>query len=150
MMSCIDSDAASGLAVAHLEFGSSVSPFTTMGADYAHHITASPPGFENPAASLIDAFMRTCKQISIRAFVTCIKIATVAFGILKKIAITALGPLLDYGLYYYDLYSDALFSYTLVHNCHWYYFSASVCILASSYVITVAYLRYHMQVISKF
>ena len=22
-------------------------------ADYAHHITASPPGFENPAASLI-------------------------------------------------------------------------------------------------
>ena len=22
------------------------------GADYAHHITASPPGFENPAASL--------------------------------------------------------------------------------------------------
>ena len=23
------------------------------GADYAHHITASPPGFENPAASLI-------------------------------------------------------------------------------------------------
>ena len=25
---------------------------TTRGADYAHHITASPPGFENPAASL--------------------------------------------------------------------------------------------------
>ena len=23
------------------------------GADYAHHITASPPGFENPAASLL-------------------------------------------------------------------------------------------------
>jgi hypothetical protein len=22
------------------------------GADYAHHITASPPGFENPAAAL--------------------------------------------------------------------------------------------------
>ena len=41
-----------GWALAHLEFGSSVSPITTRGADYAHHITASPPGFENPAASL--------------------------------------------------------------------------------------------------
>ena len=27
-------------------------PTTTRGADYAQHITASPPGFENPAASL--------------------------------------------------------------------------------------------------
>ena len=34
------------------EFGSSVNPITTKGADYGHHITASPPGFENPAASL--------------------------------------------------------------------------------------------------
>ena len=33
--------------------GSSVNPITTKGADYDHHITASPPGFENPAASLI-------------------------------------------------------------------------------------------------
>ena len=41
-----------GWALAHPEFGSSVKPITTRGADYAHHITASPPGFENPAASL--------------------------------------------------------------------------------------------------
>ena len=27
-------------------------PITTRGADYAHHITASPPGSENPAAAL--------------------------------------------------------------------------------------------------
>ena len=50
-----DSDAASGWAgwaLAHLEFGSSVNPISTRGADYAHHITASPPGFENPAAAL--------------------------------------------------------------------------------------------------
>ena len=40
-----------GWALAHPEFGSSVNPITTRGADYAHHITASPPGFENPAAS---------------------------------------------------------------------------------------------------
>ena len=31
---------------------SSVNPITTKGADYALHITASPPGFENPAATL--------------------------------------------------------------------------------------------------
>ena len=41
-----------GWALAHPEFGSSVNPITTKGADYAHHITASPPRFENPAAYL--------------------------------------------------------------------------------------------------
>ena len=46
------SDAASGWALAHPEFWSSVNPITAMGANFAHHITASPPGFENPAASL--------------------------------------------------------------------------------------------------
>ena len=46
-----NSDAASGWA-AHPEFGCSVNPIPTRGADYAHHITACPPGFENLAASL--------------------------------------------------------------------------------------------------
>ena len=41
-----------GWASAHPEFENSVNPITTRGADYAHHITASPFGFENPAASL--------------------------------------------------------------------------------------------------
>ena len=41
-----------GWALAHPEFGISVNPITTRGADYAQHITASPPGFENPAAAL--------------------------------------------------------------------------------------------------
>ena len=53
--SVVISDAASvwaGWALAHPKFGSSVNPNTTMGADYAHHITASPTGFEIPAASL--------------------------------------------------------------------------------------------------
>ena len=52
---CNPSAAASGRAgwaLAHPEFGSSVNPIATRGADYAHHITTSPPGFENPAASL--------------------------------------------------------------------------------------------------
>ena len=39
-------------ALAHAEFGSSVNPITTRGADYDHPITASPPGFKNLAASL--------------------------------------------------------------------------------------------------
>ena len=42
-----------GWALAHPEFGSSVNPISTRGADYAHHSTASPPGFENPAAALL-------------------------------------------------------------------------------------------------
>ena len=42
-----------GWALAHPEFGTSVNPNTTRGADYAHHITASPPEFEIPAASLL-------------------------------------------------------------------------------------------------
>ena len=36
-----------GWASAHLEFGSSVNPITTRGADYAHHITASGISPEN-------------------------------------------------------------------------------------------------------
>ena len=50
------SAAASGWAawaLAHPEFWSSANPITTREADYAHHITASPTGFEKPAASLI-------------------------------------------------------------------------------------------------
>ena len=61
------SDVASGRAgwaLAHPEFESSVNPITTRGADYAHHITASPPGIENPAASLICTFLRkTCQSL---------------------------------------------------------------------------------------
>ena len=43
-----------GCDLAHPKFGSSVNPITNMGggADYAHHITACPPGFETLAASL--------------------------------------------------------------------------------------------------
>ena len=49
------SDAASrwaGWALAHLEFWNSVNPIQTREADYVHHITACPPGFESLAASL--------------------------------------------------------------------------------------------------
>ena len=60
-----------GWALAHSEFGSSVNPITTRGADYDHHITASPPGFEIPAASLnfvisLVPYLVICKSIFIR------------------------------------------------------------------------------------
>jgi hypothetical protein len=36
-----------GWALDHSEFGVSVDPIPIRGVDYAHHVTASPPGFEN-------------------------------------------------------------------------------------------------------
>ena len=42
--------------LAHPELGSSVNPIPTRGADYAHNITACPPGFENLAASLYELY----------------------------------------------------------------------------------------------
>ena len=54
-ISILSSDAArvwAGRVLAQPEFGSLVNPIATRGADYALLITASPPGFENPAASL--------------------------------------------------------------------------------------------------
>ena len=45
------SAAASGWA-GWANFGVQLTPLQSGGADYAHHITASPPGFENPAAAL--------------------------------------------------------------------------------------------------
>ena len=52
----LNSDAASGWAgwaLSHPEFWSSVNPIQTREADYVHHITACPPGFENLAAFLL-------------------------------------------------------------------------------------------------
>ena len=55
MLTYLSSDAASwwaGWALAHPEFGVSVNPIPTRGADYAYRITACPLGFENLEASL--------------------------------------------------------------------------------------------------
>ena len=57
-----NSAAASGWALAHPEFGSSVNPITTRGTHYAHHISTSPPGFEIPAASLIHYVKKFVKE----------------------------------------------------------------------------------------
>ena len=66
-------------------------------------------------------------------------------GTCKNIGITVFGPLLDYGLYYYDLFSDTFFTYTMLNNCHFKYFATSICIMVSSYFVTVAYLRCHVK-----
>ena len=52
--------------------------------------------------------------------------------------------MLDYGLYYYDIYTDAVFSGTLQRNCHNKYFFTCVSIMVSSYIMTVAYLKHHL------
>ena len=52
----INSDAVSGwagLALAHPDLGFQLTLFQPGEVDYAHHITACPPGFENLMASLI-------------------------------------------------------------------------------------------------
>ena len=41
-----------GWSLEYPEFGSSVNPIATRGADYAQRISASPHGFENLVASL--------------------------------------------------------------------------------------------------
>ena len=74
MQSPLISGAASGLAgwaLAHSEFGSSVNPITIRGADYAQYITASPPGFENPGASLLflSTFITQFLQLELRKFI---------------------------------------------------------------------------------
>ena len=51
--------------------------------------------------------------------------------------------MLDYGLYYYDIYADAVLSNTLRRNCHDNYFLACVSIMVSSYILTAAYLKHH-------
>ena len=50
-----------GWALAHPDFGSSVNPITTRGADYAQCITASPPGFENLVAALFTVRALSCR-----------------------------------------------------------------------------------------
>ena len=62
----------------------------------------------------------------------------------KNICITAFGPVLDYGLYYFDIFSDAKFASTMKDNCHQKFFRASVSIAVTSYLLTVFFLRYHL------
>jgi hypothetical protein len=50
------SDAASGWALTTRNLGVQLTLFQPEGTDYAHHITACPPGFENLTAYLSSEF----------------------------------------------------------------------------------------------
>ena len=55
--------AASGWEVAHPEFGVSVNPIPTRGADYTHRITACPPGFENLSNGFSVCYKSKCPNL---------------------------------------------------------------------------------------
>ena len=59
-----------------------------------------------------------------------------------KILLTIIGPLLTYGLYYFDLYSDTYNMITLFVNCHFYYGLTSLTIMLISYISTAMFLKY--------
>ena len=59
-----------------------------------------------------------------------------------KLLLTIIGPLLSYGLYYFDLYSDTYNMITLFVNCHFYYGSMSLAIMLISYISTAIFLKY--------
>ena len=54
-------------------------------------------------------------------------------------------PLLTYGLYNLDLLTDLFNTITLFQNCHPKYGILSVCIMLSSYITTVLYLKFQMK-----
>ena len=51
-----------GGAAAPPDFGRSVNPISTRGADYAHHSTTCPPGFLTLAASLVKISLPNSNQ----------------------------------------------------------------------------------------
>ena len=54
-------------------------------------------------------------------------------------------PLLTYGLYNLDLLTDLFNTITLLQNCHPKYAILSICIMLSSYITTVLYLKFQME-----
>ena len=65
--------------------------------------------------------------------------------LLRKIAQTIFGPVLGYGLYYYDLGSDIWNTVTYFRNCHSHFGMFSIIIMVTSYFSTVTYLRLRMK-----
>ena len=53
------------------------------------------------------------------------------------------GPLLTYGLYHLDLFSDFMQSINLFSNCHFFYGSMTLLFVLLSYVFTVLLLMYY-------
>ena len=57
-----------------------------------------------------------------------------------------LDPVKTYGVYYYDITTDILQTYTLYDNCHYYYAVTSVCLMIASYVTTVLHLVHFLNI----
>ena len=51
-------------------------------------------------------------------------------------------PIRMCGLYYADVLSDILQMFGLYNNCHINFFLISLCIVASSYIVTVVYIKF--------
>ena len=88
------SDAASwwvGWALAHPELGVSVYPFPTREADYAHHITACLPRFENLVASLM-------YTVSLRSAIKGVRPSPYATGVPNSLAGIIISPVSTNGL----------------------------------------------------
>ena len=62
--------------------------------------------------------------------------------LVAKIFLTMIGPMLTYGLYYLDLFSDTYNMITLFINCHFYYGVMSLAIMLLSYITTTICLKY--------
>ena len=62
--------------------------------------------------------------------------------IVVKLALSFIGPIKSYGLYYYDLYTDVFNVQTYFKNCHPIYGYISLGILFSSYMSTVLFLTF--------
>ena len=51
------------------EFGRSVNPIQTRGADYAPHTTASPPGFKNISTSLCTLYLYALAKYGLKTLI---------------------------------------------------------------------------------
>ena len=64
---------------------------------------------------------------------------------LQLFAITLVGPVYKYGLYYVDISSDFFSMVNLFLNCHYKYGVISLTIMGTSYLTTVVYLKLRMK-----
>ena len=66
-------------------------------------------------------------------------------SLIGKLGMTLIGPVLTYGLYYYDYFSDLSLMITLFINCHYYYGITSIVIMVLSYVTSAIFLKFKMK-----
>ena len=70
-----------------------------------------------------------------------------SMNVIKNVAKLCFGPVLTYGLYHFDLFSDFMQAINLFLNCHHIYGALTVVFILLSYGISVALLRYHRNMV---